>query len=41
MSMPRYSSIAVDSSMRACLDVQRAEAAVTVGLERAHAEFVG
>ncbi len=46
MSMARYSSMAVDSSARACsrwpsLGIQGAEAAVAVGLERAHAEFLG
>ena len=46
MSMARYSSMAVDSSARACspladLGIQRAEAEVAVGQERAHAEFLG
>ena len=46
MSMARYSSMAADSSARACsrwpsLGIQRAEAAVAVGLERAHAQFLG
>ena len=46
MSMARYSSMAADSSARACsrrpiLRIQRAEAEVAVGLERAHAEFLG
>ena len=44
--MARYSSMAVDSSARACsrladLGIQGAEAEVAVGLERAHAEFLG
>ena len=46
MSMARYSLIAAESSARACfppadLGIQRAEAQVAVGLERAHAEFLG
>ena len=46
MSMARYSAMAADSAARACsrrssLGIQRAEAKVAVGLERAHAEFVG
>ena len=44
--MARYSSMAVDSSARACsrsahLGIQGAEAEVAVGHERAHAEFLG
>ena len=44
--MARYSSIAADSSARACsrwpvCGVEGAEAQVAVGLERAHAQFVG
>ena len=46
MSMARYSAMAVDSSVRACscwlgCGIQRAEAPMAVGHERAHAEFVG
>ena len=39
--MARYSAMAVDSSAQACGDIQRAQATVAVGLERAHAECVG
>ena len=44
--MARYSSMAVDNSVRACslltrLGVQHAEAEVAVGHKRAHAEFIG
>ena len=46
MSMARYSAMAADSSVRACSPladrgIQRAEAAVAVGLERAHAQLLG
>ena len=44
--MARYSPLAADSSVRSLLlladrGIQRAEAAVAMGLERAHAEFLG
>ena len=44
--MSRYSAMAVDNSVRACCllascGIQRAEAAVAVGLQRAHTNLLG